>query len=455
MGGLYVSFGHENREGLAVGTRASSAGRTNASVPTQSRRACGPDFPINYRFIPTHKDPAMLHKNRLFTPGPTPLLPAAQTAMASFTAHHRTADFKALFQRVLAEMKEFIGTKNDVLVLACSGTGVMEASVANLTSAGDKVLVLTTGKFGERWTGLAKAFGCNVDVLSVPYGQTFSLDEVRARVNSDVRVVFVQATESSTGARHDVESIAKIVRAQGNDTLLVVDAITGLGTTHLNIDGWGVDVIIGGSQKALMIPPGLAYCAVSERAWKRMDTTTSPRYYFDLRKERKSAAKGESAYTPATSLFAALGAALEFVRSMGNGELSSGREELVNNAELCAEMTRAGAKALGLKLYASSPAAALTAICAPEGLDSGKIVKEFREGFDAVVANGQGEMKGKLFRLAHIGYYDYLDTIGILGALEHVLARVTDRSVEYGVAVRAAQEVYARIQSGKRQLGGA
>src|ERR1700730_14722368 len=393
----------------------------------------------------------MLRKNRLFTPGPTPLLPAAQTAMASFTAQHRTADFRALFQRVLADMKEFVGTRNDVLVLACSGTGVMEASVSNLTSPGDKVLVLTAGKFGERWQGLAKAFGCNVELLSVPYGGTFSLDEIRARLTPDVRVVFVQATESSTGARHDIEAIAKIVRAQ-DDTLLVVDAITGLGTTHLDVDGWGIDFIIGGSQKALMMPPGLAYCAVSERAWKRMDSTTSPRYYFDLRKERKSAAKGESAYTPATSLFAALGAALEFVRGMGKGDLVKGREELVNNAELCAEMTRAGAKALGLKLYASVPAAALTAICAPEGVDSSKIVKEFREAFDAVVANGQGEMKGQLFRVAHIGYYDYLDTIGILGALEHVLARVTDRSVEYGAAGRAAQEVYARTQSGKRQL---
>jgi aspartate aminotransferase-like enzyme len=397
----------------------------------------------------------MLRKNRLFTPGPTPLLPAAQTAMASFTAHHRTADFRALFQRVLADMKDFIGTQNDVLVLACSGTGVMEASVSNLTSPGDKVLVLTAGKFGERWTGLAKAFGSSVDVLAAPYGKTFSLDDIRAKLTSNVRVVFVQATESSTGARHNVQGIAKIVRANGDDTLLVVDAITGLGTTHLDVDGWGVDVIIGGSQKALMMPPGLAYCAVSERAWRRMDTTSSPRYYFDLRKERKSAAKGESAYTPATSLFAALGAALEFIRGMGNGDLSKGREELVDNAELCAEMTRAGGEALGLKLYAASPAAALTAICSPHGIDSGKIVKEFRETFDAVVANGQGEMKGQLFRIAHIGYYDYLDTIGILGALEHVLARVTGKPVEYGAAVRAAQEVYARGLSGKRQLVGA
>jgi aspartate aminotransferase-like enzyme len=391
----------------------------------------------------------MLRKNRLFTPGPTPLLPAAQTAMASFTAHHRTADFRTLFQRVLTDMKAFIGTRNDVLVLACSGTGVMEAAVTNLTSPGDKVLVLTAGKFGERWTGLTKAFGCDVHVLSAPYGETFPLNDIAAKLTPDVRAVFVQATESSTGARHDVQGIAKLVRANGDDTLLVVDAITGLGTTHLDVDGWGVDVIIGGSQKALMMSPGLAYCAVSERAWRRMETTTSPRFYFDLRKERKAAAKGESAYTPATALFAALGAALEFVRGMGNGDLAKGREVLVGSAELCAAMTRAGVQALGLKLYASSPAAALTAIRSPEGIDSGKIIKEFRESFDAVVANGQGEMKGQIFRIAHIGYYDYLDTIGILAALEQVLARTTRQNVEFGASVRAAQEVYARAMSGQ------
>ena len=388
----------------------------------------------------------MLLKNRLFTPGPTPLLPAAQTAMASFSLHHRTADFRALFTRVLADMKDFIGTKNDVLVLASSGTGVMEGSVSNLTSPGDKVLVLTAGKFGERWRDLTKSFGCAVEVISAPYGQTFSLNEVREKLTSDVRVVYVQATESSTGARHDIQSIAQLVRGKGDDTLLVVDAITGLGTTHFDVDGWGIDLIIGGSQKALMIPPGLAYCAVSERAWKRTETTKSPRYYFDFRKERKAAAKGESAYTPATSLFAALGAALDFVRQMGNGDLAVGREALVNNAELAAEMTRAGIKALGLELFApSAPAAALTAVKSPAGLDSSKIVKEFRDKFSAVVANGQGDdMKGKLFRVAHIGYYDYLDTIGLLAALEQVLSSVTGKDVEFGSAVRAAQEVYAR-----------
>ncbi|MGD0511964.1 MAG: alanine--glyoxylate aminotransferase family protein [Terriglobales bacterium] len=387
----------------------------------------------------------MLRKNRLFTPGPTPILPAAQTAMASFAMHHRTADFRALYSRVLADMKDFIGTQNDVLVLASSGTGVMEGSVSNLTSPGDKVLVLTAGKFGERWRDLGKAFGCAVDVLSVPYGQTFSLDEVRQKLAPDIRAVYMQSTESSTGARHDVKGIAHLVRKSGDEILLVVDAITGLGTTHFDVDGWGIDVIIGGSQKALMIAPGLAYCAVSERAWKRMETAKSPRYYFDFRRERKAAAKGESAYTPATSLFAALGAALDFIRQMGAGDLVAGRKALIDNAELAAEMTRAGARALGLKLFApSAPAAALTAIQSPGGIDSGAIVKQFRDCFAAVVANGQGEMKGELFRIAHLGYYDYLDTVGILAALEQVLANVTGHPVEYGAAVRAAQEVYAK-----------
>jgi aspartate aminotransferase-like enzyme len=307
------------------------------------------------------------------------------------------------------------------------------------------VLVLTAGKFGERWRDLAKAFGCAVEIVTAPYGETFSLDDIRRKLTPDIRCVYAQATESSTGARHDVKGIAKLVRATGADTLLVVDAITGLGTTHFDVDGWGIDVIIGGSQKALMIPPGLAYCAVSERAWTRMEMAKSPRYYFDFRKERKAAAKGESAFTPATSLFAALGAALEFIRQMGDGNLVAGRQALVNNAELAAEITRAGAQALGLKLFAaSSPAAALTAIQAPAGIDSGAIVKEFRESFSAVVANGQGEMKGKLFRIAHLGYYDYLDTVGILAALEHVLTSVTGKAAEYGVGVAAAQQVYAR-----------
>ncbi len=390
----------------------------------------------------------MLKKNRLFTPGPTPLLPAAQMAMASYGAHHRTADFRALFTRVLADVKEFVGTRNDVLVLSSSGTGFMEASVSNLTSPGDQVLVLTAGKFGERWASLAKAFGCTVETVSAPYGETFSLEEVRHKLVPDVRCVYMQATESSTGVRHDVEGIAKLLRTSSDpqpDTLFVVDAITGLGTTHLDVDDWGIDVIIGGSQKALMIPPGLAYGAISERAWQRMETAKSPRYYFDLRKERKAAAKAETAYTPATSLFSGLAAALDYVRQMGDGNLAAGRDALIANAELCAAMTRAGVEALGLKLFApSSPAAALTAVTAPAGVDSTAICKRFRDQFGAVVANGQAEMKGQLFRIAHIGYYDYLDTVGVLAALEHVIAETTGKAVEFGCAVRAAQGVYAR-----------
>ena len=386
----------------------------------------------------------MLKKNRLFTPGPTPLLPQAQLAMASYSAHHRTADFRALLTRVLADLKEFIGTRNEVLVLTASGTGFMEAAVSNLTSPGDKVLVLTAGKFGERWVSLAKAFGCAVETVTAPYGSTFSLADVQAKLTKDIRCVYMQATESSTGARHDLEPIAKLLRTLP-DTLLVVDAITGLGTTHMDVDNSGIAVIIGGSQKALMIPPGLAYGAVSDRAWQRMETTKSPRYYFDLRRERKAAAKAETAYTPATAMFAALAAALDYIRQMGDGNLAAGRKALVENAELCAAMTRAGVQALGLKLFApASPAAALTAVAAPPQADSTQICKRFRDQFGAVVANGQAEMKGQLFRIAHIGYYDYLDTVGVLAALEQVIADLTGKSVEFGSAVRAAQEVCAR-----------
>ena len=389
----------------------------------------------------------MLRKTRLFTPGPTPLLPAAQVAMASAGMHHRTSEFRALFTRTLAGLKEFIGTNHDVLLLASSGTGAMEASVCNLTSPGDSVLVLNAGKFGERWRDLTQAYGCQVEVLSAPYGQTFSAAQLREKITPGLRAVYVQATESSTGVRHDVKAIANLVRTNAPQALLVVDAITGLGTTRLDVDNWGIDVIIGGSQKALMIPPGLAYLAVSERAWQRMESTRSPRYYFDLRRERKAAAKGESAYTPATALIAALAAALDYLRQGGEGDLANGRDRLIAGAELCAEMTRSAVAALGLRLFApDSPASALTAVLPPAGLDSSKIVAGLREQFGAVVANGQGEMKGKLFRIAHIGYYDYLDTIGVIGALEHVLA-ANGASVELGAGLRAAQQVYAAAEA--------
>jgi aspartate aminotransferase-like enzyme len=203
----------------------------------------------------------MLRKTRLFTPGPTPLLPAAQNAIAAADMHHRTAEFREIFTRTLADLKTFIGTNNDVLILASSGSGAMEAAVSNLTSPGDKVVVLTAGKFGERWRDLAKAFACQIELIEVPYGQTFDLREIKSKLEG-AGVLYMQATETSTGARHDVKAIAALLK--GTDTLFVVDAITGLGTTHFEVDNWGIDILIGGSQKAVMIPPGLAYiCARS------------------------------------------------------------------------------------------------------------------------------------------------------------------------------------------------
>ena len=386
----------------------------------------------------------MIRKTRLFTPGPTPLLPAAQFAMAAADIHHRTPEFRAIYTRVLAQLKEFVGTKNDVIVLSSSGTGAMEASVSNLTSPGDRVLVLSAGKFGERWTALCKAFGCAVDVVSKPYGETFDLDEVKAALKLETRVVFVQASETSTGTSHDIEGIAKLLKDGNSEALLVVDAITGLGTTVLDMDDWGIDVLIGGSQKAVMIPPGLSYLAVSDKAWDRMEATYNPRYYFDLRKERKNAKNGESAYTPAVALIAALGAALDYIAGQADGDLVKGREMLVDNAQAIAAMTRAACEAMGLKLFSTSPSAAATAVLAPEGMDSGVFCKTLKSRFGAIITNGQGEMKGKLFRIAHLGYFDYLDTIALIGALEQIA--VTDLKlpgVEWGTALIAAQKVFA------------
>ena len=391
----------------------------------------------------------MIRKTRLFTPGPTPLLPAAQFAMAAADIHHRTVEFRNLYQRVLEQLKVFVGTKNDVLLLASSGTGAMEASVSNLTSPGDRVLVLSAGKFGERWTAIAKAFGCEVDVVSAPYGQTFSLDEVRKALKIETRAVFMQATESSTGVRHDVKGVADLLKKAESGALLVVDAITGLGTTHFDVDGWGVDVMIGGSQKAVMIPPGLAYLSVSDKAWDAMEISLNPRYYFDLRKERKNAHKGESSYTPAVALIAALGAALDYIAGQGGGDLAAGRKALVDNAETCAAMTRAAVEALGLKLFApDAPAAAATAVLPPEGVDSGIFVKELKSRFAVVITNGQGEMKGQIFRIAHIGFFDYMDTIAIVGALEQVAAKSLNLpGFVFGKALAAAQQAYVDATS--------
>jgi aspartate aminotransferase-like enzyme len=394
----------------------------------------------------------MIRKTRLFTPGPTPLLPAAQFAMAAADIHHRTAEFRALYTHVLAQLKQFVGTATgDVVILSSSGTGAMEAAVSNLTSPGDRVLILTAGKFGERWSALAKAFGCAVDVVSAPYGQTFSLDEVKAALKLETRAVFVQASETSTGVRHCIPAIARLLKETESEALLVVDAITGLGTSHLDMDALGIDVLIGGSQKAVMIPPGLSYLAIGPKAWDRMEATYNPRYYFDLRKERKNAKMGESAYTPAVALIAALGAALDWIAAQAAtpenpaGDIVAGRKMLVENAETIAAMTRGAVLAMGCKLFApDAPAAAATAVLPPPGIDSGVFVKELKSRFGAIITNGQGEMKGQIFRIAHLGFFDYMDTIALIGALEQVIVKsVPQIDLQFGAGLIAAQKVYA------------
>jgi aspartate aminotransferase-like enzyme len=392
----------------------------------------------------------MIRKTRLFTPGPTPLLPSAQFAMAAADIHHRTPEFRALYTRVLAQLKEFVGTQNDVILLSSSGTGAMEAAVSNLTSPGDRVLVLSAGKFGERWAALAKAFGCEVDLISKPYGETFDPAEIKAALKLETRAVFMQANETSTGTTHDVQGIAKLLRDAQSEALLIVDGITGLGTSTLDMDAWGIDALIGGSQKAVMIPPGLSYLAISQRAWDRMEATYNPRYYFDLRKERKNAKNGESAYTPAVALIAALGAAFDWIAAQAatpdnpKGDLVTGRKKLVDNAETIAAMTRAALEAMHFKMFTQSPGAAATAVLAPEGVDSGLIVKELKSRFAAIITNGQGEMKGQIFRIAHLGYFDYMDTIALIGALEQVVVKsLPQLGVKFGDGVIAAQKVYA------------
>jgi aspartate aminotransferase-like enzyme len=376
-----------------------------------------------------------IRKQRLLTPGPTPLYPPALHAMMASDIHHRTEDFRKAYRSCLADLKEVMGTSNDVLMFAASGTGAMDATVSNLFSRGDKVIVCCAGKFGERWAEIAKAYGLDANVITVPYGQAVQPAQVQSALDAEpaAKAVFLQASETSTGAAHDVREIAEAVRKTG--AILVVDAITGLGTMPLDIDGWGLDVVIGGSQKAFMIPPGLAFLSVSAKAWKLAETATLPHYYFNFKKEKKSGDAGESSWTPSTALILALAEALKYVKQIGMAKL-------VENAELLAQATRAAANALGLKLFsASAPGSSVTAIMPPAGMDSGVIVKEFRNRFGAVIANGQGSMKGQIFRIAHLGYFDFADLFAVIAGLEIILT-ANGHPVKYGSGVAAVQEVY-------------
>jgi aspartate aminotransferase-like enzyme len=379
----------------------------------------------------------VIRKTRLFTPGPTPLHPAVLEAMARPIPHHRTDEFRALFRECVGGLKAFLKAEGDVLILACSGSGGMEAALVNVLSPGERMLALVAGSFGERWAAIGKAYGMDVRTLNAAWGDVVPPDEVARALDGDpgVRAVFVQLNESSTGARHDVEGIARVTRARAG-VLLVVDAISGAGAMPLETSAWGVDVAVVGSQKSLALPPGLAFLAVGARAWERIERAAAPRFYFDLRRERKTQAEGESAFTPAISNVVALRAALEFVEGLG------GVEALVQNAAVLAAGTRAAAAALGLPLVAPrAHGDALTALYPPAGLESGAIVKALRAEFASTVAGGQGELKGKILRVAHLGYYDATDILGLIATLEVVLKRLGHR-FDLGAGVAAAEAAY-------------
>jgi aspartate aminotransferase-like enzyme len=381
----------------------------------------------------------MIKKARLFTPGPTALHPEVQSALARPIVHHRTDEFRALLKECIAGLKEFYRTTDDVIVFASSGTGAMEAAIVNLLSPGDKMIALVAGNFGERWEKLGKGYGMNVVSLKAEWGAAVTPAEVAAALdkNPDTKAVFCQLSESSTGACHDVKALADLVRSRP-DTLLVVDAISGAGAMTLETSAWGVDVVVVGSQKALALPPGLAFVSASERAWQRIESSTTPRFYFDLRRERKAQAGGETGFTPAISNVIALKAALGFIAAAG------GVQALVENAGTLAAMTRAAADALGLKLV--TPTAygdALTALFPPAGIDASAIVKGLKSEFSSTVAGGQGTLKGKIFRIAHLGYYDATDILGLLGTLELVLKRL-GHSFELGCGLAAAQAEYLK-----------
>ncbi|MFI5005910.1 MAG: pyridoxal-phosphate-dependent aminotransferase family protein [Solirubrobacterales bacterium] len=379
----------------------------------------------------------MLKKERLFTPGPTPLHPRVQEALSRPIPHHRSEEFRRIFRDCRAGLQRFLKTSHDALILSCSGSGAMEAAVVNTVAPGEAMLALVAGHFGQRWADIGRAHARDVRVLEAPWGEAVSAGDLALALARDpaIRAVFVQLSESSTGARHDVQALAAVTRERPG-TLLVVDAISGAGAMPLETEAWGVDVVVVGSQKALSLPPGLAFVAVSPKAWACIESCSSPRFYFDLLRERKGQAEGSSAFTPGISHVVALRAALQAVEDLG------GVDGLVANAATLAAMTRAAAAALGLPLVSPRHAGdALTALLPPEGIEAAAIVKALKAGFAATVAGGQGRFSGKIIRIAHLGHYDAIDILGLISALEIVLAQLGHRFAP-GAGPAAAQEAY-------------
>lgn len=375
-----------------------------------------------------------MQKKYLLAPGPTPVPPEALMAMAMPIIHHRAPDFIPVLDSVKKGLQWLYQTKNDVLILCSTGTGGMVGSVNNFLSPGDEVLVVNGGKFGERWTKICQAYGMKVEEIIVEWGHAVRPEQVEASLkkNPRIKAVFVQATETSTGVNHDIKALGGIVK--NTDAIFVVDAISALVAHDIRTDEWGIDVMVGGSQKGLMLPPGLAFVSVSDKAWKMADTAKTPKFYFNFKKERENLAKNQTNFTSAVSLIIGLNACLKMLQD-------EGLENVFKRHDRLARATRAAAAALGLALYPKeNPSTSLTAIEAPAGVDGQAIYKNLREKYGITGAGGQDKLKGKIFRIAHLGYADTFDVITAVAGIEMVLKGL-GHDVKLGTGVAAAQEI--------------
>jgi aspartate aminotransferase-like enzyme len=379
-------------------------------------------------------------KHYLLTPGPTPVPERVALAMAQPIPHHRHAAFESVFKEVREGLGWIYQTKQDVLSFACSGTGVLESAVVNLLSPGDEMIYVNGGKFGERWGKIAAAYGVRAHELKVEWGKAVEPAEVERALNDHPKAaaVYVQASESSTGVAHPVKEIAALTR--NRDALCVVDAVSALGAMPLPMDEWGIDVLLSGSQKALMLPPGLAWAAASEKAWKRTAKATLPRFYFDWQQEREMQRKNQTAWTPAISLMLGLAEVLRWLREETLPRIYARHDRL-------ARSSRAAMQALGLELFAERPVTSITTVKAPSGVDSEKLVKLLIEKYGVTLVGGQDSVKGKIFRIAHLGYFDDFDIVVAVAAIERGLADMGYRAKPFGTGVGAAMKTMAELDT--------
>jgi aspartate aminotransferase-like enzyme len=379
----------------------------------------------------------MAQKRYLFTPGPTPVPPQVLAALAEPVLHHRAPDFREVYARVLSRLQEVHRTSADVLLFTCSGTGAFESAIVSLCSPGERVLAVSAGNFGERWGSMARTYGCEVEELRYEWGETPSAADLERKLAEidPVSLVFLVHSETSTGVVSDIESLARVAKDAG--ALVVVDAVSSLGAVPLEMDEWGLDVVISGSQKALMTPPGLATAAVSPAAWEQVSRSTLPSFYFDWERTRKAQAKLDSAFTPAVSLIVAHDVALGLLLEDG---LDAAFERHTRLGRAC----RAGIKAMGLELFSPDEdrSAVVTAARMPEGMGSSDLTRALRDRHGITIAGGQGDLKDAIFRIGHIGWYDEFDIATALSAVELVLGEL-GAPIERGVAATRALEVYA------------